>query len=438
MITPNIMKNFKKIVPIIMAAALTCTSFPMAVKADSSKVVTLGANLTAEQKTSMYQYFGTTADKVDTIEVTNADERKYMEGIASEAQIGTRTYSCAYVEPTTSGGIQVKVGNLTFVTSSMIASTLMTSGVENCNVVAASPIEVSGTGALTGIMMAYEKPSGTTLNEEQKAAATEELVTTGELADSIGQKEATDLMNEVKQEVIKEGLTDKDDIKEAIDDAAKTYNITLTEDQMSKINSLMQNISQYDYDVKALQKTLENLEGKASESGFFSNLWSSIKGVFTGGGDDESDGGIINNTNDDVLGTDAVIDSTLEALDSDTKDEGGFWDKVVGFFKDIFGGSDDADDEDAEEEDADEDADDESEESGDTEDTENDALDDETEDGSASDTVPTDNSADPAADETGADVTNQPDNSATDGSQTDGNPAADPAADGNAESDVVN
>lgn len=442
MITPNIMKNFKKIVPIIMAAALTCTSFPMAVKADSSKVVTLGANLTAEQKTSMYQYFGTTADKVDTIEVTNADERKYMEGIASEAQIGTRTYSCAYVEPTTSGGIQVKVGNLTFVTSSMIASTLMTSGVENCNVVAASPIEVSGTGALTGIMMAYEKASGTTLNEEQKAAATEELVTTGELADSIGQKEATDLMNEVKQEVIKEGLTDEDDIKEAIDDAAKTYNITLTEDQMSKINSLMQNISQYDYDVKALQKTLENLEGKASESGFFSNLWSSIKGVFTGGGDEESDGGIINNTNDDVLGTDAVIDSTLEALDSDTKDEGGFWDKVVGFFKDIFGGSDDADDEDAEEEDADadadEDADDESEESGDTEDTENDALDDETEDGSASDTVPTDNSADPAADETGADVTNQPDNSAADGSQTDGNPAADPAADGNAESDTVN
>ncbi|MCI9380262.1 MAG: DUF1002 domain-containing protein [Dorea sp.] len=434
------MKNFKKIVPIIMAAALTCTSFPMAVKADSSKVVTLGANLTAEQKTSMYQYFGTTADKVDTIEVTNADERKYMEGIASEAQIGTRTYSCAYVEPTTSGGIQVKVGNLTFVTSSMIASTLMTSGVENCNVVAASPIEVSGTGALTGIMMAYEKASGTTLNEEQKAAATEELVTTGELADSIGQKEATDLMNEVKQEVIKEGLTDEDDIKEAIDDAAKTYNITLTEDQMSKINSLMQNISQYDYDVKALQKTLENLEGKASESGFFSNLWSSIKGVFTGGGDEESDGGIINNTNDDVLGTDAVIDSTLEALDSDTKDEGGFWDKVVGFFKDIFGGSDDADDEDAEEEDADadEDADDESEESGDTEDTENDALDDETEDGSASDTVPTDNSADPAADETGADVTNQPDNSAADGSQTDDNPAADLAADGNAESDTVN
>lgn len=51
----------------------------------------------------------------------------------------------------------------------MISSTHPYSGVENCNVIAASPIEVSGTGALTGIMMAYEKATGTTLNEDQKA-----------------------------------------------------------------------------------------------------------------------------------------------------------------------------------------------------------------------------------------------------------------------------
>ena len=156
----------------MMAAVLTCASVPMVAKADNSKVVTLGANLSDEQKKSMYEYFGTSSDKVETIEVTNADERKYMEGIASEEQIGTRTYSCSYVEPTGSGGVQVKVANLTFVTSSMIASTLLTSGVENCNVVAASPIEVSGTGALTGIMMAYESASGEKLSEDQKAAAT--------------------------------------------------------------------------------------------------------------------------------------------------------------------------------------------------------------------------------------------------------------------------
>lgn len=341
-----IMKKMKKVIPLMLAAALTCTSLPMVAKADSSKVVTLGTDLTAEQKTSMYEYFGTSADEVATIEVTNADERKYMEGIASEAQIGTRTYSCAYVEPTEKGGIQVKVANLTFVTSSMIASTLLTSGVENCNVVAASPIAVSGTGALTGIMMAYEKASGETLDEGQKTAATEELVTTGELADAVGQQEATNLMNDVKQDVIENNLTDEGEIQDAINDAANTYNITLTEDQMAKITSLMQNISQYDYDVKALKNTLDNLDGKSG--GFFSNLWDSIKSVFTG---DSGDGGIINDTKDDLLGADAVIDSTLDAInnsDSNSDEEEGFWDKVVGFFKNIFGGGDEEDNTDTE------------------------------------------------------------------------------------------
>ena len=341
----------KRIIPVMLAAVLTCASMPMVAKADNSKVVTLGANLSDEQKKSMYEYFGTSSDKVETIEVTNADERKYMEGIASEEQIGTRTYSCSYVEPTGSGGVQVKVANLTFVTSSMIASTLLTSGVENCNVVAASPIEVSGTGALTGIMMAYESASGEKLSEDQKAAATEELVTTGELANEVGQQEATNLINEVKQDVIEDGLTDPDDIKDAVEDAAKDINITLTDEQMAKIVSLMENISQYDYDVKALKKTLENLEGK--DEGFFAGLWSSIKGFFTG---DSGDGGIINDTKDDILGADAVIDSTLDAINSQTEEKENFWDKIVGFFKDLFGGSDDEAD-DAKDESTNDDAD---------------------------------------------------------------------------------
>ncbi|WP_419094110.1 DUF1002 domain-containing protein [[Clostridium] scindens] len=404
----------KRIIPVMMAAVLTCASMPMVAKADNSKVVTLGANLSDEQKKSMYEYFGTSSDKVETIEVTNADERKYMEGIASEEQIGTRTYSCSYVEPTGSGGVQVKVANLTFVTSSMIASTLLTSGVENCNVVAASPIEVSGTGALTGIMMAYESASGEKLSEDQKAAATEELVTTGELANEVGQQEATNLMNEVKQDVIEDGLTDPDDIKDAVEDAAKDINITLTDEQMAKIVSLMENISQYDYDVKALKKTLENLEGK--DEGFFAGLWSSIKGFFTG---DSGDGGIINDTKDDILGADAVIDSTLDAINSQTEEKENFWDKIVGFFKDLFGGSDDEAD-DAKGESTNDDAD-----VSDTKDSADDATDstdgtsideqtDDTDDGTGlDDTDDSGDASDGSSDTGAADTSGTPDDGST-------------------------
>ena len=331
------MKKSKKIIPFVVTLSLFASCLPMVAKADSSKVVTLGANLSAEQKNDMYEYFGTSADKVETIEVTNDDERKYMEGIATESQIGTRTYSCSYVEPTESGGIQVKTANLTFVTSSMIASTLTTSGVENCNVVAASPIEVSGTGALTGIMMAYETASGETLDEGQKEAATEELVTTGELADAIGQEEATDLMNNIKQEVIEEGITDKDEIQDVVEDNADNLNITLTQEQLDKIVALMEKISQYDYDVKALKDTLENLAGKSE--GFFAKIWNSIKGFFGG---DKGDGGIINDTKDDILGSDIVTDSTLDDIKDkvENADTEGWWDKIVNFFKGLFGGDD--------------------------------------------------------------------------------------------------
>ena len=354
--TPRIMKKFKRALPVAMAIVLGSTAAPLVVRADSSKVVTLGANLTDSQKNYMYEYFGTSSDKAEVIEVTNADERKYLEGVAPDEQIGTRTYSCSYVEPTTSGGIQVKVSNLTYVTSSMISSTLLTSGVKNCNVVAASPIEVSGTGALTGIMMAYEKATGTTLNDDQKAAATDELVTTGDLANNIGQDKAESVMNDVKKDVIEGGLTDADDIQNAVENAAKDNNVTLTQEQIDKISDLMKNISQYDYDVKALKNTLDNIDGKSG--GFFSNLWSSIKGIF--GGDDSSDGGIINGTDDSALGDDVVTNSTLDSSDNssnstdssdaasdaasddtsdDNSDDSGFWGKIKKFFKDLFGGS---------------------------------------------------------------------------------------------------
>ena len=402
--TPRIMKNLKRALPVAMAVVLGSTAAPLVVKADSSKVVTLGANLSDSQKNSMYEYFGTSSDKAEVIEVTNADERKYLEGVAPEEQIGTRTYSCSYVEPTTSGGIQVKVSNLTYVTSSMISSTLLTSGVENCNVIAASPIEVSGTGALTGIMMAYEKATGTTLNEDQKAAATDELVTTGDLANDIGQDKAEDVMNNAKESVIEDGLKDENDIQDAVEDAAKNNDVTLTQEQIDKITELLKNISQYDYDVKALKNTLDNIDGKSG--GFFSNLWSSIKGTF--GGDDSSDGGIINGTDDSALGDDVVTNSTLDSSDNssnstdssdaasddtsdDNSDDSGFWGKIKNFFKDLFGGSNSKkDDTDKSNDDAitEDNSDNTDEPSGDTQ---NDSL---NNDADSSDDSTTDNSAD--------------------------------------------
>ena len=289
---------------------------------DSGKVVTLGENLNEEQRASMYEYFGTSPDEVQTIVVTHADEVQYMEGIATDEQIGPTTNSCAYVEPTDSGGIKVKTANLNFVTSAMIASTLTTAGMENCNVIAACPFEVSGTGALTGIIMAYETASGEELDEGQKEAAMEELVTTGDLADSVGQEKATEVIKDVKTEVIDEGLTDPEEIGEAVDNIAEDNDITLTDDQRDQVVALMEKISQYDYDVNALKDTLNNLTG---DSGVLSNIWNSVKTFFVGSND-----GILSDTNDEALGSDVITDSTVN--------EGGFKDGLLTRIKNFFTG----------------------------------------------------------------------------------------------------
>lgn len=288
---------------------------------DTDNVVTLGENLSEEQRNAMYEYFGTSADKVRTIIVTHADEVKYMEGIATAEQIGATTNSCAYVEPTDSGGIKVKTANLNYVTSSMIASTLTTAGMENGNVIAACPFEVSGTGALTGIIMAYETASGESLDAGKKEAAMEELIATGNLSDALGSDVATEVMNEVKTEIIDKGLTDPEEIGEAVDDIAGNHDVTLTEEQRQQIVSVMEKISQYDYDLDAIQNTLNSLNEKV---GALESAWQSIKSFFVG-----SDDGILSETNDEALGGDVLTDSTVS--------EGGFKDglitRIVNFFK---------------------------------------------------------------------------------------------------------
>lgn len=287
---------------------------------DSDKVVTLGADLSDDQKATMYKYFNVEADDVNTIEVTHADEVKYMEGVATAAQIGSKTLSCAYVEPTESGGVQVKTANLDFVTCTMIASALTTAGMENCNVVAACPIKVSGTGALTGIMMAYETASGEALDEGKKEAATTELMLTGALADQIGEEAATEVVAEAKTEILDKKLTDPEEIGAAVDKIAANHDATLTDDQRSQIVSLLETMSKYDYDLSSISNTLDGLNEKV---GGIAKAWDSVKSFFVG-----SDDTILNDTDDNVLGEDVVVTSTVE----ESKYKDGLFTRIKNFF----------------------------------------------------------------------------------------------------------
>ena len=138
----------KRMISLAICASVVLGSMSL-VFADGARVVTLGANLTQDQRNTMLKYFGVNKDEVVLLEVNNQEERKYLQGVASEAQLGKKTFSCAYVEPTKAGsGINVKTANLTWLTSSMVASTLSTTGMTDADVVVASVFPVSGTGVI--------------------------------------------------------------------------------------------------------------------------------------------------------------------------------------------------------------------------------------------------------------------------------------------------
>ena len=69
------MKFKKLIATILLSCTLLINNLSFAY-ADSANVVTLGANLTNEQKEKMLTYFGVNKDQVVILEVNNDDERK--------------------------------------------------------------------------------------------------------------------------------------------------------------------------------------------------------------------------------------------------------------------------------------------------------------------------------------------------------------------------
>ena len=304
------MKKVKTAAALLCSACLVLSGTAVPTMADSVKVVTLGADLTQDQKNTMMKYFNVDSNQVQILTITNQDERDHLSAYVPLEQIGTRTVSCAYVKPTQSGGIKVRTANLNWVTCNMIATSLSTSGVKNCEVVAACPFEVSGTGALTGIQMAYETATGEQLDSTKKELATEEMVVTGNLADEVGKNDATTVMNNSKIQVIKDNVQNVDDIYNIVVNVAQQNNVNLDSDQINKIVELLKQIAQQEYNYDDVKATLEQVEQNTSGDNDELGDIDDEEDDTVNAGDSADGDDILNNVDNSALGGDIVESST--------------------------------------------------------------------------------------------------------------------------------
>lgn len=352
--------KIKKILATVLATTMVAGSLATSVVyADSIPIVTIGADLTDEQRDLIFNFFGVKESNVEVIEVNNTQEREYLEGLIPDEVIGTRTLSCSYMMPTTSGGIMVKTANLNWVSDGMLANALLTSGIENCQVLATAPFEVSGTGALTGVMIAYEKSSGEELDEDKKELATEELIITGQIIDevvsdstetdsseddnteetSITEEQILTLMNDIKAEVINGSLTE-DKVKEIVDKNLEEYKIAVTEDVYNKLVAYLTSLSKVDY-ASSIKKNLTDLSDRitggfdinvnlnidfktdrGSLNQFWTNVFNWLKYIFGGFADDISTaaGSIFDTVDTNIIQYDDAVEES-ESSEENTSEE---------------------------------------------------------------------------------------------------------------------
>ena len=232
--------------------------------AEYTEVLCLGGNLSDEQKEKVLDLMGLTeedAENIGIVTVTIEDEKSLLGNYVPAEQIGSRSLSSVYIEQNASGeGIQVETHNITYVTSAMYANAMATAGIENAAVTVAAPTKVSGTAALAGIYKAYETLVDVELDDEAKDVGGQELALTTTLADYLGSDEAAAIMAEIKATVLDKALTDPDSIRQAIRDIAANAGVTLTDEQIEQIVSLMQRLAQIDLDPKKLADQLNNFQ----------------------------------------------------------------------------------------------------------------------------------------------------------------------------------
>ncbi len=222
---------FKKIGFALIAAIMSCALITAAVSAGpSNSRAVIGADLTDEQITKVYDYFDVERGSVTELSVTNDEERKYLSWIIPEEQLGTYSISCVYIEMLdTDSGITVSTHNIDWCTSEMYEGALLTAGIYDADIVVAAPFEVSGTAGLMGIYKAYEDITGT-------YKAYEDI--TGTSLDETQNMSDAELDAEIKA-------------------IAKAQNIELTDANITQIRSLARTLEGLDVD--SLQKRLVQL-----------------------------------------------------------------------------------------------------------------------------------------------------------------------------------
>ena len=252
---------------------------------DSQVVITYGETThhNANYKNTVDDFFEQQAH-VDMYKITSkiiyADEvNKISSSITGKTYNSNQIFSSALVDLNENDNLEVSVdkSKITTITGDMYISALKSAGITAGHVYVTSPVTATGESALAGIMNSYEEVTNVEIPDTVKEAANNEIYTQSEIVQNsnVTADEITELVDDVKETVKEENVTDHQTIVNIINNYTVVNNINITN---SDIENLATSIEQ----IQNVQADVDNYTSEVSD--IFNNTTDtdSVKGLFDG------------------------------------------------------------------------------------------------------------------------------------------------------------
>ena len=213
--------------------------------------------------------------------IITADQvNKISTSITGKTYGSDQIFSSALVDLNENDNLEVSVdkSKITTITGDMYISALKSSGITAGHVYVTSPTTATGESALAGIMNSYEEITNVKIPEPVKEAANKEIYTEAEIVENsnVSADKLLDLVDDVKETVKEENVTDHQTIVNIINNYTVVNNINIT-------NSDVENLATSIQQMQNVQGDINNYTSEVS--GAFNNTTvntNSVKGLFDG------------------------------------------------------------------------------------------------------------------------------------------------------------
>ena len=173
--------------------------------------------------------------------------------------------------------VSVDKSKITTITGDMYLSALKSAGITSGHVYVTSPVTATGESALAGIMNSYEVATNVEIPETVKEAANNEIYTQAEVVQNsnVSSEKVSKLVDDVKETVKEENVTDHQTIVNIINNYTVVNNINIT-------NSDVENLATAIEQVQNVQGDINNYESQISDVLNNTNGTDTSKGLFDG------------------------------------------------------------------------------------------------------------------------------------------------------------